>query len=153
MSNSEETPNNLAEYLKLPSSSTKANSLFPSTDFKKSATTKENMSNGQTDKIQGLVNIVQQIQVTLNQHIETLQDKRNEERLKEANIRRGDNLTLAIKSFAALVGLFICMIAIGALIIWIRSRCQRSKRATKQRDQDLAELKKRLKDMEEGGEE
>ena len=115
MSNSEETPNNLAEYLKLPSSSTKANSLFPSTDFKKSATTQENMTNGQTDKIQGLVNIVQQIQVTLNQHIESLQDKRNEERLKEANLRRGDNLTLAFKSFAVLVGFFICMMAIGAL--------------------------------------
>ena len=153
MSNSKETPNNLAKYLKLPSGSTKANSLFLSTDFKKTATTKENMSNGQTDKIQGLANIVQQIQVTLNQHIETLQDKRNEERLKEANVRRGDNLTLAFKSFAVLVGFFICMMAIGALTIWIRRRCQRSKRATKQRDQDLAELKKRMKDMEEGGEE
>ena len=125
MSNSEETPNNLAEYLKLPSDSTKAKSLFQSTDFRKTATAKENMTNGQSDKIQGLANIVQQIQVTLNQHIETLQDKRNEERLKEANIRRGYNLTLAIKSFAVLVGFFICMIAIGALIIWIRSRCQR----------------------------
>ena len=70
MYNREETTNNLAEYLKLPSSST---GLLKLTDFLK-ITARENMSSKQNDKIQGLANIVNQIQVTLNQHMETLRE-------------------------------------------------------------------------------
>ena len=111
------------------------------------------MSSKQTDKIQGLANIVNQIQVTLNQHMETLREHRKEERQESANIRREDNLSLAIKSFGMLVGFFICLFIIGVLLIWIRNRCQKSNRANKQREIELAELKKRLKAIEEGGEE
>ena len=113
MYNREQTTNNLAEYLKRPSSST---SLLKLTDFLK-ITARENMSSKQTDKIQGLANIVNQIQVTLNQHIETLREHRKEERQASANIRREDNLSLAIKSFGMLVGFFICLIIIGVLFI------------------------------------
>ena len=149
MYNREQTTNNLAEYLKRPSSST---SLLKLTDFLK-ISARKNISSKQTDKIQGLANIVNQIQVTLNQHMETLREHRKEERQESANIRREDNLSLAIKSFGMLVAFFICLFIIGVLLIWIRNRCQKSNRANKQREIELAELKKRLKAIEEGGDE
>ena len=72
MYNSEVTTNNLAEYLKLPSNST---GLLKLTEFLK-INAEENMSSKQSDKIQGLANFVNQIQLTLNQHMETLREHR-----------------------------------------------------------------------------
>ena len=160
MNNREETPNNLAEYLNLPSNSTKAHRLVnlfdswkKSTSAAKKTMASNGQSNGQSDKIQGLANFIEKIQITLNQHFETLQDSRKEEWMKEANTRREDNFYLAIKSFGALVGFLLFVAAIGALTIWLRNKCKKSKREIKQRDQELAELKKRLKAIEEGGDE
>ena len=149
MYNSEVTTNNLAEYLKLPSNST---GLLKLTEFLK-INAEENMSSKQSDKIQGLANFVNQIQLTLNQHMETLREHRKEERQEAADIRRDDNLSLAIKSFGMLIGFFICVFIIGALFIWIRNRCKKSNRANRQREIEMAEIKKRLKAIEEGGDE
>ena len=159
MKNREETPNNLAEYLNLPSNSTNAHQQVNWFDFWKKSTsaakrtmTSNGQSNGQSDKIKGLANFIEKIQITLNQHLETLQDSRKEEWMKQANTRREDNFSLAIKSFGTLVGFFLFVAAIGALTVWLRNKCKKSKRDIKQRDQELAELKKRLKAIEEGGE-
>ena len=155
MINREDTPNNLAEYLNLPfSTSTNAHRLVNLFDLwkKSTSTAKKTMtSNGQSDKIQGLANFIEKIQITLNQHLETLQDSRKEELMKQANTRREDNFSLAIKSFGALVGFFLFVAAIGALTVWLRNKCKKSKRDIKQRDQELADLRNRLKAIEEGG--
>ena len=159
MTNREDTPNNLTEYLNLPfSTSTNAHRLVnlfdlwkKSTSAAKKTMTSNGQSNGQSDKIQGLANFIEKIQITLNQHLETLQDSRKEEWMKQANTRREDNFSLAIKSFGALVGFFLFVAAIGALTVWLRNKCKKSKRDSKQRDQELADLRNRLKAIEEGG--
>ena len=91
MTNREDTPNNLTEYLNLPfSTSTNAHRLVnlfdlwkKSTSTAKKTMTSNGQSNGQSDKIQGLANFIEKIQITLNQHLETLQDSRKEEEIEK----------------------------------------------------------------------
>ena len=98
----------------------------------------------------GLANIVNKIQLTINQNWQDFHEARANEIQRAAEERRQDNKHLVFNAFLTMGGFLAVVGALLIIGVWIWKKCAKRSKSKKQRN---LIIEKRLKALEEAGEE